>query len=142
MKPFLETDLGDFVQKFPARAGLRILLSGDLGSGKTTFARYWLANERVTPEFQGSPTFAYQFTYRHPSGLIVMHLDLYRVNRPSEVETLGLAEVLSDPHSVALVEWPERLGDQWRWDSGLEVKNLHFELNEAGGHLIGVAKRP
>lgn len=136
MKTFAEKTLVEIVQKFPARAGLRLLLSGDLGAGKTTFARYWLAHERVTPEFQGSPTFAYQFTYRSPSGISIVHLDLYRINRESEVETLGLAEVLRDPKVVALVEWPERIGMQWKWGHGLEVKKLRFELTTEGEHLI------
>lgn len=90
------------------RAGDWILLSGDLGAGKSTLARALIrALAPDAGEFEvPSPTFTlvqpYEFT-RVP----VVHADLYRIADPEEVHELGLEE-LAREHAV-LVEWPDRL---------------------------------
>ena len=91
---------------FTVRAGDLIALHGDLGAGKTTFARAFiqaLAHPIVTEV--PSPTFTLVQTYDTPR-LKLAHFDLYRLNDPSELDELGLDEAVS--HGAAIVEWPER----------------------------------
>lgn len=92
-----------------ARAGDLIALSGDLGAGKTTFARAFiraLANNEATEV--PSPTFTLVQTYDE-TRIRVLHCDLYRVSSPDGTEELGLEDALAD--SIVLVEWPENAGD-------------------------------
>lgn len=85
--------------------GLVIYLHGELGAGKSSFARALLqalgVGERVK-----SPTYSLVESYAL-SGRQAWHLDLYRIADPGELEWLGL-ESLADPAALVLVEWPER----------------------------------
>jgi tRNA threonylcarbamoyladenosine biosynthesis protein TsaE len=82
-----------------------VILSGDLGSGKTVFAqgvgRGLGVEERVV-----SPTFTIAREYE--GRLPLQHLDVYRLDHVQEASDLGLAE-LPDDHAVTLVEWGERV---------------------------------
>lgn len=96
-----------------AAAGDVIALSGELGSGKTTFARAFInalphpAGADSGAEPVPSPTFTLVQTYdRDPAP--VWHFDLYRLERPEEVYEIGLEEALGG--AISLIEWPERLG--------------------------------
>ncbi|MEE8507291.1 MAG: tRNA (adenosine(37)-N6)-threonylcarbamoyltransferase complex ATPase subunit type 1 TsaE [Kiloniellales bacterium] len=96
-----------------AAAGDVIALSGELGSGKTTFARAFInalphpAGADSGAEPVPSPTFTLLQTYdRDPAP--VWHFDLYRLERPEEVYEIGLEEALGG--AISLIEWPERLG--------------------------------
>src|SRR5450756_255332 len=86
-----------------------IYLVGDLGAGKTTLARGFLRACGVTGSVR-SPTYTLLEVYETP-GSVVLHLDLYRLLEPSELETLGLREWARSGHTW-LVEWPER-GEGW-----------------------------
>jgi tRNA threonylcarbamoyladenosine biosynthesis protein TsaE len=94
------------------RAGDVIALTGDLGAGKSAFARAFinaLPNPDGTPatEHVPSPTFTLVQTYeRAPAP--VWHFDLYRLGDPSEVVELGWDEALDG--GIVLVEWPDRVG--------------------------------
>lgn len=93
------------------RPGDVITLSGPLGAGKTSVARGLLAALGWTGEAP-SPSFAIVQPYQPPEvRLPVLHVDLYRIDDPDEIDELGLDEALAD--SVLLVEWPERAGDRW-----------------------------
>ena len=82
-----------------------VFLRGDLGTGKTTFARGIIqrfgAGESVT-----SPTFTLIETYQF-ADVLVAHLDLYRIKSESEVEAIGLRDYL-DGSWICLIEWPDR----------------------------------
>lgn len=87
-------------------AGFAVLyLVGDLGAGKTTLARGFLEALKVDGPVR-SPTYTLVEVYE-TGPLTALHLDLYRLSDPSELEALGLTE-WARPRHVWLVEWPER----------------------------------
>jgi tRNA threonylcarbamoyl adenosine modification protein YjeE len=86
-----------------------ITLSGDLGAGKSTFARALVRRIVGDDEIEvPSPTFTLMQIYEGPKFPIV-HADLYRIKSPSELIELGWDEAAED--ALVLVEWPDRLGD-------------------------------
>ena len=92
------------------RPGDVVTLSGPLGAGKTSIARGLLAALGLEGEAP-SPSFAIVQPYDPPEvRLPVLHVDLYRLDDPTEIAELGLDEARQD--SVLLIEWPER-GDDW-----------------------------
>jgi len=91
-----------------ATAPLVIALAGDLGAGKTTLAQAICTGYGVT-EPVTSPTFALVHRYDAPRSP-VYHLDLYRIERPSDLVNLGWDEIAMS-HALVIVEWPERAGD-------------------------------
>lgn len=86
--------------------GLVIHLEGELGAGKTVFARALLQSLGVGERVK-SPTYSLVEPYRLADGRAAWHLDLYRIADPGELEWLGL-DALADPGALILVEWPER----------------------------------
>ncbi len=90
-----------------AAPGDVIALRGDLGMGKSAFARAFIqARAGVSIEVP-SPTFTLVQAYELPSGLI-SHFDLYRLRDASDAYELGLDDAFG---GIILIEWPERLGD-------------------------------
>jgi len=93
-----------------ARAAIRnacIELHGDLGAGKTTFARHLLRALGVTGRIK-SPSYALMEPYRvEASALDAWHFDFYRFDDPHEWEDAGFRELFAQP-GLKLVEWPER----------------------------------
>lgn len=86
-----------------------VTLTGPLGAGKTSIARGLLAALGLAGEAP-SPSFAIVQLYRPPEvRLPVLHVDLYRLDDPHEVDELGLEDERGD--GVLLVEWPERAGE-------------------------------
>lgn len=83
------------------------MLEGEIGSGKTHFARGLIQSLLTTPEDVPSPTFTLVQVYDTESTEI-WHCDLYRLSAVEEVEELGLTEALDS--SICLIEWPEKLG--------------------------------
>ncbi len=97
-----------------ALAGDVIALTGELGTGKTAFARAFIhalpppgATAPGPPEAVPSPTYTLLQIYeRAPAP--VWHFDLYRLEQPGDARELGFEEALGQ--AIALIEWPERLG--------------------------------
>lgn len=88
------------------RAGDVVLLSGDLGAGKTTFVRGLAEGLGIDPREVSSPTFTLVHEYRG-NGLTLYHADLYRLQRAA-TDDLGLEEI-GVKDGVLAIEWPDRL---------------------------------
>ena len=84
-----------------------VLLRGDLGAGKTTLVKGIAEGFRAAGEEDvTSPTFTLVHEYRGP-GVNLYHIDLYRVDTPRQLETLGLDDLMA-ADSVLLIEWGEK----------------------------------
>ncbi|OGR06268.1 MAG: tRNA (adenosine(37)-N6)-threonylcarbamoyltransferase complex ATPase subunit type 1 TsaE [Deltaproteobacteria bacterium RIFOXYD12_FULL_50_9] len=103
-----------------ATAGQIITLAGDLGTGKTTLTQAIGLGLQVPPTcYITSPTFS--ILHEYPGRIPMYHMDLYRLSGAEEIEDLGLLEYLYG-HGVAIVEWPDRLGNL------LPINRLSIEL--------------
>jgi tRNA threonylcarbamoyladenosine biosynthesis protein TsaE len=89
-----------------AEIGDVIALKGDLGSGKTSFARSFIRARHGAEEVP-SPTFTLVQIYEVGRAAI-WHFDLYRLKSPEEAWELGIEDAFSE--AISLIEWPERLG--------------------------------
>ena len=105
--------------------GEAVLLYGPLGMGKSTLARGLIRALTRPDEDVPSPTFTLVQFY--PSDPPVAHFDLYRLTRPEEAFEIGLDEALDE--GCALIEWPERLGDDL--DRALGPDRLEIHIREA-----------
>ena len=106
-----EKDLELFANKFASdiKVPLVIWLEGDLGAGKTAFARALIHALGYSGRVK-SPTYGLLEHYQLP-GRQVLHMDLYRIGDPGELEFLGIPDLL-DENTILLIEWPER-GEGW-----------------------------
>ncbi|MBA3941067.1 MAG: tRNA (adenosine(37)-N6)-threonylcarbamoyltransferase complex ATPase subunit type 1 TsaE [Sphingopyxis sp.] len=111
-----------------------VLLSGDLGTGKTTLARAMLKARGLAGEAP-SPTFAIVQPYAPPEvDLPIAHVDLYRIEAEDELIELGLDDYLHD--GALLIEWPERLGAEG-WPGA-----LHLSISGQGDARVLTAAVP
>lgn len=89
------------------QAGDTLLLVGDIGAGKSAFARALIRARLNRMEDVPSPTFTLVQTYQNADADI-WHCDLYRLTHPDEALELGLDEAFQN--AICLIEWPDRLG--------------------------------
>ena len=100
------------------RPGDVVLISGDLGAGKTTFVRGALRALGVTAEIT-SPTFVVGHLYGD-----FAHLDLYRLNGLGD-EDPGLLDPYFGGHLITFVEWPEQAGTDELWPDARQIRIEH-----------------
>ncbi|HMN37142.1 MAG TPA: tRNA (adenosine(37)-N6)-threonylcarbamoyltransferase complex ATPase subunit type 1 TsaE [Hyphomicrobium sp.] len=109
---------------FALKQGDLLTLEGDLGAGKTTFARALIEALAQTPGVEiPSPTFTLVQSYQSPR-FEIAHFDLYRLGAPEEIHELGLDHAVE--RGIAIVEWPERAADL------LPQDRLSLQLSETG----------
>jgi tRNA threonylcarbamoyladenosine biosynthesis protein TsaE len=97
-----------------------VLLRGDLGAGKTTLVKgIAAAFEAAAEEDVTSPTFTLVHEYRGPQANLY-HIDLYRIDTPRELDTLGLEDLRSE-NSVLLIEWGEKF-PRLEWDVEIDLE--------------------
>ena len=89
--------------------GTIIALEGELGAGKTTLAQAICRGVGIREDVT-SPTFALVNEY-HVNGSSLFHLDLYRLNGPSDLTNLGWDDIINSG-AIVIVEWPERAGER------------------------------
>lgn len=121
------------------RRGEVITLSGPLGAGKTTFVRGVLRGFGVRGRIV-SPSFLIVKSYpvRRGKIRIIHHLDGYRIKNRSELEPLGLPELLHDPRSVTLLEWPRA----FRWVlSKTKVSRISLRTPSSRERRVSITRR-
>ncbi len=106
-----------------------VLLSGDLGTGKTAFTKALASCLHIEEEIT-SPTFVIQKEYRIPNERFpfekLIHIDAYRLERKEELEYLGWDELIENPKNLILIEWPEQV-------EGItlpQATRIRFEIGE------------
>ena len=113
----LQDEAADFVATLEPRSDRATLvtLSGELGAGKTSFTQ-GIARTLGVSEHVTSPTFVLEKIFSLPvaSGrgfARLAHLDAYRLEGASALVPLGFAELMQDPATLVIVEWPEKVAD-------------------------------
>ena len=116
-------------KSLPARGGRPaiIYLTGDLGAGKTTFAKGFVRGCSIADAVR-SPTYALFEPYEGKD-ITVVHLDLYRLRDPSELEALGLRD-WARAGTVWLIEWPAKGGAKLPLPDVEIVLQVHTEAHE------------
>jgi tRNA threonylcarbamoyladenosine biosynthesis protein TsaE len=109
------------------------LLEGNLGAGKTVFAKGLICGlGQPDPDDVTSPSFTlvneYQLRFR------TYHIDLYRLDKIQELQSLYLEEIFSEP-AVIVVEWSEKLGKQAQ-------AGIHVKMEDLGGDLRKIDIQP
>ncbi|MDB2349696.1 tRNA (adenosine(37)-N6)-threonylcarbamoyltransferase complex ATPase subunit type 1 TsaE [Alphaproteobacteria bacterium] len=112
-----------------------ICLSGDLGSGKTTFSRYLINSiyknqNKEPPNIIKSPSFPILLTYEL-SNFEIYHYDLYRVSKNSELIHLNIFEELNN--SITLVEWPGTILDSLQ---NYNYFSIHFDIHDENTRIL------
>jgi tRNA threonylcarbamoyl adenosine modification protein YjeE len=119
-----------------------VALSGDLGSGKTTFARALLRALAGDSTLEvPSPTFTLVQAYEVP-GFRVSHFDLYRLESQSEIDEIGLVSAIEE--SAVLVEWPEKVAERLPEDTvwvGFETLGNGRNVTISGSGPLAVRLR-
>jgi len=108
-----------------------VLLTGELGAGKTVFAKGIAAGLGLKDVRQVvSPTFTLINVYQ--ARVPILHLDLYRLGGRAEIRDLGFEEAIGE--AVILIEWGERV------DFPLEALRVHIDVEEDGSRLIRIER--
>lgn len=121
----------------PGKKALVIALTGELGSGKTTFIKALLRGLGIKTRIT-SPTFIFSRPYQLSKSPIaaVWHFDLYRLNSPRETKELGLKEATHNPQNLVLIEWAGKVknllpqGTLWiKFKHGQNPNERHLTFN-------------
>ncbi len=115
--------------------GAVIAVFGDLGAGKTVFARGFARALGIT-EPVSSPTYTIIQEYPRPQGGWFYHLDLYRIPDSASALAFGVDEYLKGDGSYSLIEWPERIIDILPADT-LHITIRHLPVKDAREIIVG-----
>jgi tRNA threonylcarbamoyladenosine biosynthesis protein TsaE len=118
-------------------AGTVLALTGDLGSGKTSFVQGLAEGLEVPTDYYiTSPS--YTLINEYPGRFTLFHVDLYRITDYVDIENIGLYEILDDDAAVVAVEWADRIEPKLLPDS----ITIHFEItgDETRNILINAEK--
>jgi len=126
--------LGAAVSARPGH-GLVLALSGPLGAGKTLFVKGLAAGLGLDPDLVSSPTFVIVNEYRADAACLV-HADLYRLERPDELDDTGFVDLLV-PGAVVAVEWADRFPEALPRDR-LEVR-LERDPGDEGSRTLAAS---
>jgi tRNA threonylcarbamoyladenosine biosynthesis protein TsaE len=109
-------------------------LTGDLGSGKTTFAQFFAQGLHIKDRVV-SPTYVIAKFYdipEHSAWSKFVHIDAYRIEHPDEMRMLKWDGIIADPKNIILVEWPERMGELFPHDAVM----LQFRFIDQGTRAV------
>jgi tRNA threonylcarbamoyladenosine biosynthesis protein TsaE len=110
---------GQLVAKTLA-GGSILALTGELGSGKTQFTRGVGVGLGIPEEHITSPTFT--LIQEYPAPLPLVHVDLYRLEPPADIQSLGLSEYFQEPY-IVIIEWADRMNQM------LPSDHLHLDFS-------------
>ena len=102
----LGQEIAKEILKRKDKSAFIVFLDGDLGTGKTTLVKEIIFALGIKEKVK-SPTFTIIEPYEL-NDKNIYHIDLYRINDPSELEIIGLREYLNESESIIFIEWPEK----------------------------------
>lgn len=124
----LQTNVQKLIRSNPsAFQNAIVFLEGQMGAGKSTFARVLLSELAKNFSSQGSPTFPLVQEYSSKNGSPIYHIDLYRLKNEIELEDSGILHQIEEHGALALVEWPDLFPGAfsfWKNDSRLRLKSV------------------
>jgi len=102
----LGQEIAKEILKRKDKSAFIVFLDGDLGTGKTTLVKEIIFALGIKEKVK-SPTFTIIEPYEL-NDKNIYHIDLYRINDPSELEIIGLREYLNESEAIIFIEWPEK----------------------------------
>ncbi len=109
---------------------LVLLLSGDLGTGKTTFVQGFMKGAGIKKKIT-SPTFTLVKSYKvksYKDYKKIYHIDCYRIFKPKDILSTGIKEILNNPQNIVLIEWPKRI--KWILPKNVIIIKLKYGQKE------------
>ena len=118
----LGQEIAKEILKRKDKSAFIVFLDGDLGTGKTTLVKEIIFALGIKEKVK-SPTFTIIEPYEL-NDKNIYHIDLYRINDPSELEIIGLREYLNESEAIIFIEWPEKsFGFLKKFDLKLSLKH-------------------
>jgi len=125
------------------QSGIVLLLSGNLGSGKTTFVK-GLAEGLMIEKPVRSPTFNLLRVYKIKKNKkisLLVHADLYRLKDANEIVDLGLLEFIGDKKTLVAIEWPKKIIPFLKKKkTNARIKRIKFSINGGKRKIIFLKK--
>ena len=118
----LGQEIAKEILKRKDKSAFVVFLDGDLGTGKTTLVKEIIFALGIKEKVK-SPTFTIIEPYEL-NDKNIYHIDLYRINDPSELEIIGLREYLNESEAIIFIEWPEKsFGFLKKFDLKISLKH-------------------